>query len=244
MNHFQLFLGVFSFVCCATPNVSAQSAEPLRVLMTVGGVNYNTRIVRRLHQNDQIDLTVVDYDDDPAVFTSDTLSGIDAVLMYHRDNIADPAERAALQSFQEAGGGVVVLHHSIANYPDWEDWWRHQLGGLYVLAGDEDRPPSRYFSGFEGAAVKTEPHPVTRRFNTAWRYQDESYDDLWISRKVRTLLQTTAFGSETQLAWVGPSKDGRVVYIQPGHGEGIMREAIYLNLLEDALLWTAGKEIE
>ena len=244
MARLGLFLGAITMVLCATANVRAQPAEPLRVLMTVGGVDYNTGIVRRLRQHENLELIVHDFDNDPAVFTAETLSGIDAVLMYHRDNTADTNERAALQDFLNAGGGVVVLHHAIANYPDWEDWWRRNLGGLYVLASDADRPPSRYFPNFDGVAVKTEPHPITRRFNTAWRYQDESYDDLWISNKVRPLLRTTAFGSEAQLAWIGPSKDGRVIYIQPGHGERIMREAIYLNLLEDALIWTSGQEVE
>ncbi len=240
----RVFVGVLSLLLCATANVSAQSAKPLRVLMTVGGVDYNTGVVRRLRQYENLDLIVRDFDENPAVITADTLKGVDAVLMYHRDNIADPDERTALLDFLDNGGGVVVLHHAIANYPDWPDWWRHNLGGLYVLAGDNERLPSRYFPDFDGVAVKTEPHPITHRFNTAWRYQDESYDDLWISKNVRTLLRTTAFGSQTQLAWVGPSKNGRVVYIQPGHGERIMREEIYLNLLEDALIWSSGKEIE
>lgn len=229
-----LFFGLFS-------NASAQEAEPLRVMMTVGGVDYHTRIVRELRRNENIELIVRDFDDDPAIFTQQSLAGVDAVLMYHRDNVADRQERDALLEFLDNGGGVVVLHHSIANYPDWDDWWRGHVGGLYVLSGDEESPASRYFAGFEGVAVKTRSHPVTRRFNIAWRYMDESYEGLWISKDVTPLLRTTAFGSDELLAWVGPSERGRVVYIQPGHGDRIMREPIYLNLLEDALVWTAGK---
>ena len=244
MTRVAVFLPVLFFQFLISTNAFAQQDQPLRVLMTVGGVDYHTGIVRQLRRNERIDLEVLDFDEDPAVFTAETLADIDAVLMYHRDNTASAEEREALLGFLEAGGGVVVLHHSIANYQDWPAWSRSHVGGLYVLAGNEKLPPSRYFAGFEGVAVKTEPHPVTRRFSTAWRYRDESYEGLWISNKVRTLLQTTAFGSDEQLAWVGPSKTGRVVYIQPGHGDRIMLDVMYFNLLEDALFWAAGKDAE
>lgn len=220
----------------------AEDSLPLKVLMTVGGVDYHTRIVRRLRNNPNIDLIVRDFDEDPAVFTDETLRSVDAVLMYHRDNVADDAERAALIGFLKRGGGIVVLHHSLANFQDWPAWSRDFVGGLYVFDGHEQLPASRYFAGFEGVAAATIAHPVTRRFDRAWRYADESYERLWISDDVTPLLRTAAFGADDLLAWVGPSNRGRVVYIQPGHGERIMREPIYLNLLEDALIWTAAVE--
>lgn len=226
----------------APPGVAAETEALLKVLMTVGGVDYHTRVVRRMRANPNIDLQVVDFDDAEAIFTEDTLNDVDAVLMYHRDNLAEDAERTALKNFLQKGGGVVVLHHSIANYQGWDEWHRDYVGGLYVLRGHKSLPPSRYFPDFEGVASVAAPHPAVRRFDRAWLYADESYKGLWISDDVTPLLQTAAFGSDELLAWVGPSKNGRVIYIQPGHGERIMRRPIYLNLLEDALRWTAGRE--
>ena len=212
--------------------------SPLRVLMTVGGVGYNTTIVRMLRSNPDIELTVRDFDVEK-VLAPAALSDTDAVLMYHRDNVAEPEERQALMDFLDDGGGIVVLHHSIANYPDWEDWWRDHVGGLYTFGGMDDLPPSRYFYDFRGVAVPAGNHPITTRLGDFWRYADESYDDLWISDDVEDLLRTAAFGSETQIAWIGPSDSRRVVYIQPGHGAEIMTDPKYLNLIEDALRWSA-----
>ena len=112
---------------------SRQTRDTLRVLMTVGGVGYSTSIVRMLQSSPEIELTVRDIDDDEIVFTPAALEDADAVLMCHRDNIAEPEERAALMHYLSGGGGVVVLHHSIANYPEREEWWRDHVGGLYVL---------------------------------------------------------------------------------------------------------------
>lgn len=217
-------------------------AEPApRVLMTVGGVGYHTDIVRSLRGETAIDLRVADFDEDGSPFSNSQLDEVDAVLMYHRDNVAEPEERAALMAFLNRGGGIVVLHHAIANYPDWQEWWQDHVGGLYVLAGDDRFAPSRYNYGFEGVAVRSGTHPITERFDRAWLYQDEAYTDLWIADDVTPLLRTTAFGSDPILAWVGPSAAGRVVYIQPGHGNRIMRDPVYINLIVDALIWSAGR---
>lgn len=231
--------GLFLCLLLVFSNAKAQSGAPLRVLMTVGGVGYNTSIIRNLRSDPDIELVVRDVEDHPVLFTSAVLSGVDAVLMYHRDNSATPEEKTALLDFVENGGGVVVLHHALANYPEWERWWRGHVGGLYVLGDHKRLASSRYFYGFSGVARPTDAHFITKRLGASWRYEDESYDQLWVSRDAEILLTTSAFGSQTELAWIGPSQSRRVVYIQQGHGEVIMADPKYLALIEDALRWSA-----
>ncbi|MEM7284435.1 MAG: ThuA domain-containing protein, partial [Pseudomonadota bacterium] len=101
----------------------------VNVLMTVGGVGYNTSIVRELRTRTGINLVVRDIDDNAFLY-GDSLEQFDAILMYHRDNVASDQERDALETFLDNGGGVVVLHHAIANYLDWEEWWKDHVGGL------------------------------------------------------------------------------------------------------------------
>jgi len=218
---------------------SAKSQKSIRVLLAVGGVGYNTLVIRLLKDMNGIEVVVRNVEDDPVVFTAAALADIDVVAMYHRDNVAEPAERGALLNFLENGGGVVVMHHALANYPDWEHWWRKQVGGLYALPSHEDLQPSRYFYDFRGVARPSSNHPITQRLGAYWRYEDESYSDLWISDDVGVLLETTAFGSSRNLAWIGPTSSNRVVFIQPGHGDSVMTDLKYRNLIEDALRWAA-----
>ena len=240
LRHLIALLAIVTLVLPAHVHASDDD-RPLRVLMTVGGVGYHTSIVRNLQANEGLEVAVRDVDDDGLVFTSDALEDVDAVLMYHRDNVAEPEEREALLGFLENGGGVVVLHHAIANYLEWETWWRDHVGGLYVFQGHEALEPSRYFYGFSGVAVPTGPHPITQRIGSRWPYADESYERLWVSPDVTVLLRTNAVGSDESLAWIGPSESERVVFIQPGHFERVLSDATYLMLLEDALRWAARK---
>ena len=216
--------------------------SPLRVLMTVGGVGYNTTIVRLLKSDPSLELTVLDIDAAPARITEELLRDQDALLLYHRDNVAEAEERNALLNFLERGGGVVVLHHAIANYPDWPEWQRRHVGGIYALRDHARLPPSKYDGAFEGVAVSAGPHPITDEIMSPWLYRDESYLNLWISDDVTPLLLTSAAGSDELLAWVGPSKAGRVVYVQPGHWPYVMRDPNYLKLLKASLQWAATGE--
>ena len=232
---------IFVVLVLLGAQISAAAEEPktTRVLATVGGVSYSTSIIRVLESIPSINLTIQSADSTPVMFTQERLENIDVVLMYHRDNVAEPQEREALMQFVDNGGGVIVLHHSIANYPEWPNWWRNHVGGLYVLPGHGDLKPSRYFYDFRGVARAVSDHPVTDRLGGIWRIDDESYSNLWVSDKITPLLQTTAFGSQTDVAWIGPSKKGRVLFIQPGHFDtGITSDGFRL-LIEDALLWAS-----
>ncbi len=223
-----------------TPSLAQSGGPPTRVLITVGGTGYNTTIVRTLRADPDIELIVRDIDTSPELFSGELLSDIDAILMYHRDNDASPKERKALTDFVQRGGGVVVLHHALANYQNWPEWWKDHVGGLYVLHGNDSFPPSQYFLEFLGTAVSVENETELMLIDAPWRYRDEGYHRLWVSDEVEALLRTNAFGSDELIAWIGPSKTGRVLYFQPGHGEGVMRDPQYHEALRRALFWTAS----
>ncbi len=232
-------VGAWVLVIAAIQPLQLKGEERLRVLMTVGGVGYNTWAVRMLERNPGIELVVRDVDEHTELFSDASLADVDAVLMYHRADQITPAERIALLGFLDRGGGVVVLHHALANYADWETWWRNHVGGLYALSGHPGLPPSQYLHAFRGAALVTTEHPVTARQGAFLYLEDEGYDRLWVSEQVTVLLSTTAFGSDGRIAWIGPSPSQRVLYIQPGHDEQTLINPQYQALLEDALRWSA-----
>lgn len=233
-----LWTGFYSSTAGIASDIT--SGQPTRVLLTVGGVSYSPQILTMFQSMPQIDTVVKNTDDTAIVFSKTVLQDVDVIVMYHRDNVAEPEEQQALLEFLDGGGGIIVLHHAIANYASWVHWWQNLVGGLYVLPGHEGLPASRYFFGFEGVARPVADHPITNRLEGRWLYADESYDRLWISNDVKALLSTTAFGSSEHLAWIGPSNIRKVVFIQPGHSERIMFDKKYRYLLEDAIGWAAS----
>ena len=56
-----------------------------------------------------------------------------------RQEISD-AEKTNLRDFVEAGKGIVVLHHAIADYQDWEWWYKEVVGGKYLLKPEGSMP--------------------------------------------------------------------------------------------------------
>ena len=53
-------------------------------------------------------------------------------------------EKTNLRDFVEAGKGIVVLHHAIADYQDWEWWYKEVVGGKYLLKPEGSMPASTY----------------------------------------------------------------------------------------------------
>ena len=232
-------IGIMVMAMAAMNPQQTQADDTLRVLLTVGGVGYNTWIARMLARRPGVELAVRSVDEHPTLFTAEALADVDAVLMYHRADAVDAEQQAALLEFLQRGGGVVVLHHALANYAEWQHWWRDHVGGLYVMPNHPEMIPSQYSHAFRGAAAVAQPHLVTARLGDFLYLRDESYDRLWVAEEVSVLLRTSVSGSDSRLAWIGPSPSQRVVYIQPGHEELTLIDPAYLMLLEDALRWTA-----
>ena len=142
--------------------------------------------------------------------------------------------------FVEAGKGVVVLHHAIADYQDWEWWYKEVVGGKYLLKPEGSTPASTYLHDQELCIRPALDHPITARIGTM-HFRDETYKGMWISPDVRVLLRTDNPTSDGPLAWISPYAKSRVVYIELGHGETAHLYPAYRDLVQDAIRWTAGR---
>ena len=83
-------------------------------------------------------------------------------------------------------------------------------------------------------------HPITREL-TPFSVVDETYKRMWISLKVRPLLVKDNLNGDRSLAWVGPCATSRVVAIQLGHGPTVFSHPAYRALVQNAILWSAGR---
>jgi type 1 glutamine amidotransferase len=140
----------------------------------------------------------------------------------------------------ESGKGIVVLHHALLNYQTWPWWYEDVVGGSYRLQKEGDVPSSTYKGSQQISVAPEGKHPITEELGP-FEVLDETYKNMWISRKVQPLLTTDNPNADRLLAWIGPCSTSRVVAIQLGHGPTVFSHPKYRALVHNAILWSAGR---
>lgn len=178
----------------------------------------------------------------------DELKGYDVVVLYDMwQQITDEQKKCIVRALKDGTVGLVVIHHAIASYQNWEEY-RNIIGAQYFLSPGRDpdgKPRERCQVAFGvkmNIKVADKVHPITRGLSD-FEVVDESYKGYWVSPKVRMLLITDCPQNEPSIAWTNEYGKARVVYIQLGHGPDAYRNPSYRQLLKRSLLW-ASKKLE
>lgn len=217
------------------PPVAGQS---LRALVVTGGHEYDPDFYTIFQ--DQPGFTWRHALSNRDAFRNDLRGSVDVLVLYDMSQDLDDAGRAHLQAFAEGGKGIVVLHHAIANYPNWEWWWKEVVGGRYVLKAEAGYPASDYKHDQWMEIVPAQAHPIVRDIGPM-RLLDETYQGLWQAAGIHPLLRTTHPASNPVVGWISPWPLSRVVYLQPGHDRFSQRHPAFQRLVRNAVLWAGGK---
>ena len=143
------------------------------------------------------------------------------------------------------GKGLVVLHHAIAAYPAWPEYWKI-IGAHYYLAKTNingvEKPRSGWKEGMHFRIHIADPnHPVTRGMSD-FDTHDETYKWFDVAEDCHPLLTTDEPESNKVIAWAKTYKGARVVYIQSGHDHFAYENPNYQQILRQAIRWTARKD--
>lgn len=220
----------------------ARPQNPVRVLLVTGGHGYATSFYEVFQGHRDVAWT---HATSPAeAYRPDMAKRWDAAVLYDFRDDLDDRQKSSLRGFIEAGKGVVVLHHAIADYPSWRWWWEEALGGLYLLKPSEGRPASQFKEGVPLLARPSKGkagHPVVRGVGHLEAI-DEVYKGMWHSPRITVLMETANPLNDPPVVYLGPNPEWRVLYIQYGHGEEAHRHPGYKRLVHNAILWSAGRE--
>jgi hypothetical protein len=215
------------------PRTRLQAGVVKAVLIT-GGHEHDADFYELFDGYEELDHLPVDTSAN--AFKKDLRGKYDVVIMYDFSRDLDDAGKKNLRDYVESGGGVVVLHHALLNYQDWNWWDDEVVGGSYRLTS----PSSSVKNDQQIFATPAGKHPITAGI-APFHVQDEAYKNLRMSPKIKPLLTTDNPTSDTNLAWVGPLEGARVVAIQLGHGRSAFGHPSYRALVHNAVLWAAGK---
>jgi type 1 glutamine amidotransferase len=215
-----------------------QLPPPLRTLVVTGGHSYPATFYTVFEgaQDLHWDHALSNHE----AFQNDIRQKYDVLVLYDFTQEISETEKTHLRDFVESGKGIVVLHHAIADYQNWEWWYKEVVGGKYLLKPEGAKPGSTYLHDQENCVRPVMDHPITARSGVMHLW-DETYKGMWISPDVKVLLKTDAPSSDGPVAWISPYSKSRVVYIELGHGEGAHLYPAYHALVQDAIRWTGGR---
>lgn len=165
----------------------------------------------------------------------DVRDAYDAVVFYHFHQSADPETAAAIERLAETGQGIVVLHHALVAFPEWDAW--------STLCGLEDRSFGYSHGETIDVEVATDEHPITAAVGP-WTMTDETYDMASpleeAAHESEVLLTVEHPESMSAVAWTRTYGDARVFCFQSGHDASAFSHPSFRAVLGRGVRWTAG----
>lgn len=163
----------------------------------------------------------------------------DATVFYNMDLPTPAAEtyphgrriHDALVGLTSRDHGVVVLHHGLCAFREWDFW--------STLVGIPDRTFHGYQHGIRMPMTIAAPdHPILAGVSP-FTLLDETYD---MANPVdgEVLLTTNVEKCMSSIAWVRQQDQARVFCYQSGHDAAVYREPSFRQVLRQGIRWAAG----
>jgi putative membrane-bound dehydrogenase-like protein len=174
---------------------------------------------------------------EPTGDLSEVIAGVDVLILSNNKPFTNAATRAAIVQHLQNGKGIVGLHAGLwYNWKDWPEYNRNLIGG-------GSRGHDKY-GEFE--VVVTEPtHPLLRGVPAKFTLKDELYyfepDPQGAPIKVLATAHTQAKNKDYPQVFTVEQAKGRVVGLTLGHDASAHEHAAYIQLLRNAVFWSAGQ---
>lgn len=191
------------------------------------------------------------------------LTPFETVAVYIHRGLNPAAERAFID-YTEAGGKLVVLHHSISSGKRQnKDWFRFL--GVALPEGDVEAGGYKWIEGVRQQVVNLAPdHFITTRgvqypervaFSTAADPAPAlllgftlTNSEVYLNHRLigtRPVLLGFRYAdaasgrtySQSHAGWCRPAGKGWIVYLQPGHGFDDLNQPTFQRILLNALIW-------
>jgi uncharacterized protein len=221
----------------------AKAPAKVRVLVVTGGHGFEKEPFFKLFQGNQdIMYQAIEHPKAQALFKAEAARQYDVVVLYDmHQEISDEAKADFVARLKE-GKGLVVLHHAIADYQQWPEYWniigaRYYLQPAVVNGVQKARSAYQHDVDFK-VLVADKKHPVTRGVSD-FSIHDETYKLYDVAEDCHPLLTTDEPQSNRIIAWAKTYKKSRVVYLQSGHDHLAYENPNFQQLLRQAIRWTA-----
>ena len=233
-----MVLSMTFYATLALSAVLAQAPAPpaLRVLVVTGGHSYPTSFYSLFEQPG---ITWDHAVSSEEAYRRDLRERYDVLVLHDMPKTLSETGMRHFQAFAESGKGIVVIHHALVSYPEWE-WYRDLIGGRYLETPAGGMPASTYRHDETMRIAVAKPHAVTEGLS-AFTVLDETYKGMWLAPTNTVLLTTDNPTGDPPVAWVSAYDKSRVVTIQLGHGPESHRDPSFRRLVANAIRWSAAR---
>lgn len=139
--------------------------------------------------------------------------------------------RGVLESLSGTPQGIVVLHHGLLAFPEWDVW--------NAIVGMSDRTLTEYAHDQPiQVHIADTAHPITAGL-VDWTITDETYLMPDAGADNHTLLTTQHPRNAHTLAWTRQHKASRVFCLQLGHDQQAWLDPSFRTLLTQGITWCA-----
>ncbi len=219
------------------------SIPPIRVAIVTGGHPFDVPSFAAVFRAmPDVDAYVQHLED----FTSDVAGrarGYEVVVFYNMTKLKPTDQLAwyegktftALEALGERTQGILVLHHALLAFPEWELWSQ--------IVGMRKRRIESYHMGQEVFVHVADPtHPVTSGLSD-WTITDETYlmGPAEPADGNHLLLTTDNPTSTPTLAWARTFRNSRVLCYQSGHDARAFEDASFRRFVHQGIRWLAGR---
>ncbi len=150
------------------------------------------------------------------------------VLLAASDVPLDGDQASRLNEFVRRGGGVVLLHGTLAT-------WSEQDAVLEMAGWRLGRP-----APLTELVIRVTDHPVTERLTPELRVEDELYVSEGPPAEANVLMRASWRFSDQVVAYEREHGDGRFVQIGLGHGAATYQQPDFQKLVHRAILFASG----
>jgi type 1 glutamine amidotransferase len=244
------FLFYLALILPSSPAFAADAAKDavgkLRVLVVTGGHDFEKEpFFKVFKDNPDITFQAAEHPNAHALLKPDAAAQYDVLVCYDmHQEITDEAKADFVARLKE-GKGLVVLHHAIASYQQWPEYWKI-IGARYYLqktmVDGVEKARSAYKHGMHFQVHVADPtHAVTRGVKD-FELLDETYRLFDVAPDCHTLLTTEEPESNKVIGWAKTYENARVVYLQSGHDHFAYENPGFQKILRQAIRWTAKRD--
>jgi len=213
----------------------------IKTAVVTGGHGYDVPGFHELFRGLKGIDAYIQHMDDFASSSEETRDAYDVVVFYIMlkktpENEGQPwycgKPRTALEHLGGTKQGILVLHHAILAYPEWQPW--------NDIVGIDSRKFGFHIGENVHVNVADSGHPITNGI-ADWDMIDETYtmDDAGDGSEILLTIQHEK--SMKTIAWTRQHGNSRVFCFQSGHDAQTWTNASFRQVLAQGVEWCAGR---